>query len=206
MTPSHGRKATRRAALIVSAAGTLALGALAAGCGSTPGAAVAQSPTTHSTTTTAGSGAASPGGSTSSAAAYSACMRRNGVSNFPDPDANGRLALRFGPGTGLDPNSAQFRHAQQACRSLAPRGGKTSPQAQRKALEQALAFSQCMRAHGVKNFPDPQAAGGGVRLSIGSNSGIDPNSPQFQAAQRACKNLLPGGKGGPGQGQQSRRP
>jgi hypothetical protein len=64
--------------------------------------------------------------------------------------------------------------------------------------EKALAFSQCMRSHGVPKFPDPQTAGGGMRLTIGKGSGIDPQSPQFQSAQRACQSLMPAGKGGSG--------
>jgi hypothetical protein len=40
-----------------------------------------------------------------------------------------------------------------------------------------------MRAHGVSNFPDP-APGGGIHLD--HSSGIDPSSPVFQQAQKAC--------------------
>lgn len=52
----------------------------------------------------------------------------------------------------------------------------------------AVAFAACMRSHGVPAFPDPGSNG---RTSLGS--GIDPSSPQFQAAQRICKSLLPSG-------------
>src|SRR5438067_114425 len=45
----------------------------------------------------------------------------------------------------------------------------------------------------------PDAAGGasvGARLTIGPNSGIDSNSPQFKQAENECKQYLPGqGKG-----------
>ena len=51
----------------------------------------------------------------------------------------------------------------------------------------AVKFSKCMRAHGVPNFPDPGPHG----LNIGPN--IDPRSPQFQAAQKACAQDFPGG-------------
>jgi hypothetical protein len=53
-----------------------------------------------------------------------------------------------------------------------------------------LKFARCMRSHGVPNFPDP-GSGGGIDISPGS--GLDPASPAFQAAQRQCKKLLPGG-------------
>jgi hypothetical protein len=56
-----------------------------------------------------------------------------------------------------------------------------------------IAYSQCMRSHGVPNFPDP-GSGGGIQLN--SSSGINPASPSFKAAQIQCQKLLPGG--GPG--------
>jgi hypothetical protein len=51
-----------------------------------------------------------------------------------------------------------------------------------------------MRSHGVPNFPDPGSGGGGFKLPTGAN----PNAPAFQAAQKTCFKLLPGG--GPGRG------
>lgn len=61
-----------------------------------------------------------------------------------------------------------------------------------------LAFSACMRSHGVHNFPDPSAGSNGQQVTIQQGSGIDPNSPSFQAAQRSCQSLLPAGKGAGG--------
>ena len=61
---------------------------------------------------------------------------------------------------------------------------------------QALAFSACMRKHGLPDFPDPQfLSGGRVALKISAGSGIDFQSAQFQAAQKACQGLLPGKAG-----------
>lgn len=45
-----------------------------------------------------------------------------------------------------------------------------------------------MRAHGITNFPDPSGRG----INIGG-TGINPRSPAFQTAQKACFKLLPGG-------------
>jgi hypothetical protein len=61
-----------------------------------------------------------------------------------------------------------------------------------------IKFADCMRSHGVQNFPDP---GGGGGIQIPDGSGINPQSPAFQSAQNACRKLLPGG--GPGRGQAS---
>jgi hypothetical protein len=132
--------------------------------------------------------------------AYSQCMRAHGITDFPDPQAGAGggygLQIRVRPGSDLDPNSPKFQTAQTACQSLmpAPKTGQAGNQEANK--QKALAFSQCMRAHGVTNFPDPQFnSDGGVTLG-GPSSGIDPNSPAFQAAQQACQSLLPGANGG----------
>ncbi|HUA43930.1 MAG TPA: hypothetical protein VMA77_01805 [Solirubrobacteraceae bacterium] len=53
-----------------------------------------------------------------------------------------------------------------------------------------------MRSRGVRNFPDPTGTADGIRISIESTSGINPGSPSFQAAEKTCGKLLPGG--GPG--------
>lgn len=68
------------------------------------------------------------------------------------------------------------------------------------------ALSNCMRTHGVSNFPDPSAGPGGegfhgVNTSPGSDTltvdGITFSGPVFKAAEKACKKLLPGGGGPP---------
>ena len=55
------------------------------------------------------------------------------------------------------------------------------------ASASGLAYSRCMRAHGVPNFPDPGAQGG---LNA---KGIDPNNPVVHAAAQVCQHLLPNG-------------
>jgi hypothetical protein len=54
----------------------------------------------------------------------------------------------------------------------------------------SIQFANCMRAHGIANFPDP-SAGGGIQIAAGS--GINPFSPSFKDALSACRKLLPGG-------------
>jgi hypothetical protein len=48
-----------------------------------------------------------------------------------------------------------------------------------------LEFSNCMRSHGVTNFPDPPATG--LQLPVGVNA----QSPAFKSAQQACKQFEP---------------
>ena len=62
-----------------------------------------------------------------------------------------------------------------------------APHAQRQ--QQMLTFSACMRAHGIKDFPDP--SNGGIQLQGGPGSDLDPNNPTFQQAQQACQKDLP---------------
>jgi hypothetical protein len=203
-----GRRSMRpRGAVGALAAAVIGLSLLASGCGGSPSVGVAALPTTTTTSTTSTTGAASGASASASPAAYSACMRKNGVPKFPDPDKNGGLMLRAGPGTGIQPDSPQFKAADKACRSLMPEGHAPSPQAQAKQVQQMLDFSKCMRSHGLAGFPDPQvSADGGISLSIGKRSGLDPNSSRFQAAQRACQKLMPGPKGSVSSGGASKAP
>ncbi len=62
----------------------------------------------------------------------------------------------------------------------------------------ALDFARCMREQGI-DFPDPEfPEEGGARVRIGPGTGIDPSSPKFQRAQKACAKELKGGPfGGP---------
>jgi hypothetical protein len=73
-------------------------------------------------------------------------------------------------------------------------GGSSTTAATTTKLNGALAFSHCMHSHGVPNFPDPNSSGQIPKRQI---IALDPSSPQFQAAQRACAKLWP--YGSPGQ-------
>jgi hypothetical protein len=72
--------------------------------------------------------------------------------------------------------------------SPSPGAGAGSPGVSAKGS--ALAYSQCMRAHGIKAFPDPNSQGG-LNISGGKGTSLDPQSPQYQAADKACKSLMP---------------
>ena len=70
-----------------------------------------------------------------------------------------------------------------------------------KASAKNQTFSACMRAHGVPNFPDANSNGG---IAIEANSGLDPSSPQFQAAQKTCQKLAPNGGKAPSAAEQAK--
>jgi hypothetical protein len=130
--------------------------------------------------------------------AFAECMRKGGVD--VREDSAGGLQMRVGGGvTPLKVDKIQRDCARKTGGD--PGGRKLSKAEQAKFLDEALKFARCMRAHGV-NMPDPQADGGGIKMTMragGGNgntgAGIDPRSPAFQSAQKECGRFMPGGKG-----------
>ncbi len=68
-------------------------------------------------------------------------------------------------------------------------GGVSTSASAASAVESGVAFSRCIRSHGVPNFPDPKVSGQTVRM--GSASTVQ--SPAFQSAAHSCQRLLPKG-------------
>jgi hypothetical protein len=130
------------------------------------------------------------------------CMRSHGVPNFPDPSAAGGYSLTAGGSLvgadgSVDIDSSQAQTAYGDCRHLLPGGPSISQleqevqaeqQAQAQALPLELKYSQCMRGHGVPNFPSP-----GQATTSPVSSPVNANSPTFVAAANACEQLLPSG-------------
>jgi hypothetical protein len=164
------RKPTTLSAALGAAA---ALAIAACGSGSGPG------------------GAGTTGGSnTPKLLTFAHCMRAHRVPDFPDPGGakpSGSGVSVYGialPST-IDVRSPAFQAAMSACQKLATGG---APQAGVTEAEKqaALRYAQCMRAHGVPNFPDPVFRNG--RIGISPGAGTNPNSPTFLGAEKACGN------------------
>lgn len=85
--------------------------------------------------------------------------------------------------------------SQRTAGATAAAGAASSGSGQEQRQQDALKYSQCMRANGVPGFPDPSSTGG-IEIPIGS--GIDPSSPAFESAQAKCQKLRPGGGLAPG--------
>jgi hypothetical protein len=139
------RTAPRRSrARGIPVAGLAAVALIGAGCGSTA---------PSQTATANPSGAASS--TREKALKFAHCMRNDGVSEFPDPDASGELTIdAIANGSSLDPNTAAFKRALVACKDLEPAGftGRKRGTQQQKT---ALRFAECIRENGVTDFPDP---------------------------------------------------
>ncbi|WP_250000796.1 hypothetical protein [Actinoplanes sp. M2I2] len=118
---------------------------------------------------------------------FARCMRENGMSWFPDPDAEGRTVVKTPKG--LDP--AKFEAAQEACSHLAPDGG--DPQrADPEMVELGRQMAKCMRENGIPDFPDPQP-NGSIQLDRGK-LGTGPGQPKFDQAQEKCSQFMPEGR------------
>jgi hypothetical protein len=152
--------------------------------------------------------AASTGGPTREQAAliYARCMRAHGVPDFPDPDSNGDFHLGNNQqggksnGSGSNSVSPQETAANQVCHHLLNAGAQLNAAQTQHALSQLVKYAQCMRAHGVPNFPDPQITNGGIGVPSGftfdtSGRNLDQKSPQYQAANQACQSLATHAKG-----------
>lgn len=202
------RQPHRRLPLVSSpiAAAVLVVALVAMACGGSGGPGVA----TLESANPAASGDATPAPSVDpeeAALAFAECMRDHGI-DMPDPqiDSNGNMRVTIGAGGNIgEIDRETMEAAQEARRELLPGGGLGGPGGREltpEDQERILAFTECMREHGV-DVPDPQFDEGGGFIRIGPGAGADqgesgdgpafnPIDEDFQAAQEACRELLPG--------------
>lgn len=107
--------------------------------------------------------------------AFAKCMRSHAVPNFPDgPNIPDGVA-----------QSPAFQSAAAVCRSkLQPGGG---PHGVSESTKLSLVrHAQCMRAHGVPNYPDPNIPSHGP-YDFGPPASVNTNAPAFKHAATACE-------------------
>jgi hypothetical protein len=161
-----------RWALVGTAAGAALV---AAGCGSS------------SRPSASGGGGGGQQSGVQAAHRYATCMRKHGVTNFPDPVisiSGNSVAVKIAVPASVGQSPA-FRTAQQACEHILPGPQNESPAERRQHTQDLLAFARCLRDHGLPNFPDPNAQG---QLTLGmiSAAGIDLHQPGVLTAAKAC--------------------
>jgi hypothetical protein len=117
---------------------------IGAGCGS------AENGSTGNTGTTSSPGTAATKKLTArdKGVKFAECIRAHGVADFPDPDAKGEFQY------GVSVTPAVWQKATTACKGLQPPGTLSSKRTP-KQQSASLRFAQCVRANGVKDFPDP---------------------------------------------------
>jgi hypothetical protein len=162
----------RRGPALLASGVMLAAAMVLAGCGSSPGHAGGAA--------TAQRGSATPDDQTM---AIVTCYRAHGDPSFPDPvyDPNdGRWHLAVSPGSA--PASTQH-----ACQHLFP-SGNASPPVPQARFQQLVRLAQCLRQHGVPNWPDPDPDG-----SFPLPPSLLTKSPSWVQATQACSRLMPSG-------------
>ena len=121
---------------------------------------------------------------------FAECMRANGVTGFPDPDASGEVTIDgVVNGSNIDPDGPVWTAAIQACEDLQPAGftgGERTPEEQAAAL----AFAQCMRDNGVPDFPDPVDGEPLVNTYNIPSSDTEEGMAALNAAMDACGDIV----------------
>jgi hypothetical protein len=130
--------------------------------------------------------AASPSRLYQQSLTYSRCMRSHGVPDFPilKQGPGGSLVHPASPPAGML-TAPGYDAAFRACLKLAVVGGGSRARYQAAALR-GLKQAECMRTHGVTNYPSPGTLDGGIHWPDFTAIGLDPHTLQFQAAAKAC--------------------
>lgn len=78
-----------------------------------------------------------------------------------------------------------------ACGSSSPTVTRSASHPTQQHIQQAVvSFGDCMRSHGLPNFPNPTTDPHGYKVALDPST---TESPAFQPAMTACGHLLPGG-------------
>jgi len=131
------------------------------------------------------------------AVAFATCMREHGVDEFPDPDASGELTIDgVLNGSSIDPGSRTWTRAVEACRDLQPPGFTGDDEVTDEERDTRLAFAECMRENGVRDFPDPVDGEPLVNTNRIPSAATESGMSTLNAAMRACADLGPQADGG----------
>lgn len=115
--------------------------------------------------------------STAALTEFAACVRKQGLTNFPDPPwGNGELdKLGF-------TKQVLEKYEDAACRKyfVGAGGVIATPAENQQHVEQMLDIAKCMRAHGIVDFPDPTSEGD-FKMPVSV-----PGEPGYSAASEVC--------------------
>jgi hypothetical protein len=119
--------------------------------------------------------------------------------------ASGALLLAGCGGGSSSPGVARLSSNTSGGSPADGAGKSSTPESSASRQQTMVAYSQCMRTHGVPEFPEPTEGHLLIHSSDhnGHATGINPGSAQFQAAQKVCGKLLPNG-GAPSAAEQAK--
>jgi hypothetical protein len=163
------------------------IGLIGAGCGSN----ASSESGTSTATATPSSGADKKLTARDKAVKFAECIRAHGVSDFPDPNEHNQFEY------GVSVTGAVWKQATTACKDLQPPGtlsGKRTPQQQSASIR----FAQCIREHGVKDFPDPVNGEPLVDTYKIPSSNTAKGMAILNAAMHKCGSVLKEAAGGQG--------
>jgi len=124
--------------------------------------------------------------------AFSRCMRAHGV-DIPDPHVSvhgGETSISQMMPASVAAAPA-FKGAQKACADLQPGPQSNRPDRQGPSAQTLLAFTGCLRAHGLNTFPDPNRQGQ-ITPQMLTAAGVDVRAPAFLTAARRCLSVTHG--------------
>jgi hypothetical protein len=171
---------------VVVAAAAIGLAACGGGATNPPhvaslgGANIASNSTGGSTTT-----APKAGNPTQLMDEWAACMRSNGDPNQTDPtiDAYGVINITMQDVSQAVASEAHGSSGPCSQYELAAENALRGGQQYRPPDQnQMVRYTDCMRTHGVPNYPDPGANG----KTDFNGTGVDPSSPFFEKANKIC--------------------
>jgi hypothetical protein len=123
---------------------------------------------------------------------FAECMRDNGVSEFPDPDASEGLTIDgVLNGSSLDPSTPTWKEAIGACKDLQPPGFTGDERISTEEQERRLEFAQCIRDNGVEDFPDPAEGEPLVNTYRIPSAATERGMSILNAAMQTCRDLGP---------------
>jgi hypothetical protein len=135
-------------------------------------------------------GGASPTSANDRGLAFAKCMRENGVKKFPDPGNDGSQII--GKDSGIDPQSPEFKKAEEACKDVSPQGAGGSNGGKPADLAKARTWAKCVRDHGVADFPDPEKNGNALEVDM-TGVGTGGEDPTLDKALEDCQDKRPSG-------------
>jgi hypothetical protein len=117
------------------------------------------------------------------------CARAHGMPNMPDPTIDSQGQARFPQGTPTPPPATR-----QACQSIYNRLPASVRNSAPPDITMEIKFAQCMRSHGLTDWPDPNANGDfPLPLDLRSSLKSGPLWTRIKAAWDACRAFNPSG-------------